>query len=64
MTTATRRLAIFGISIVVIAAAVGAYFFAGDGRAARKDSGKAGKGQQGVLITSAVVQPRVLELYE
>jgi RND family efflux transporter MFP subunit len=43
---------------------VGAYFFAGDGRAARKDSGKAGKGQQGVLITSAVVQPRVLELYE
>jgi len=64
MTTATRRLAIFGISIVVIAAAVGAYFFAGDGRAARKDPGKAGKSQQGVLITSAVVQPRVLELYE
>ena len=64
MTTATRRLAIFGISIVVIAAAVSAYFFAGDGRAARKDPGKAGKSQQGVLITSAVVQPRVLELYE
>ena len=64
MTTATRRLAIFGISIVVIAAAVGAYFFAGDGRAARKDAGKAGKSQQGVLITSAVVQPRVLEIYE
>jgi hypothetical protein len=64
MTTATRRLAIFGISIVVIAAAVGAYFFAGDGRAARKDPAKAGKSQQGVLITSAVVQPRVLELYE
>jgi len=64
MTTATRRLAIFGISIVVVAAAVGAYFFAGDGRAARKDPGKAGKSQQGVLITSAVVQPRVLEIYE
>jgi len=64
MTTATRRLAIFGISIVVIAAAVGAYFFAGDGRAARKDAGKAGKSQPGVLITSAVVQPRVLEIYE
>jgi hypothetical protein len=61
MTTATRRLAIFGISIVVLAAAVGAYFFAGDGRAARTDSGK-GKSQQGVLITSAVVQPRVLEI--
>jgi len=64
MTTATRRLAIFGISIVVIAAAVGAHFFAGDGRAARKDPGKPGKSQQGVLITSAVVQPRVLEIYE
>jgi len=64
MTTATRRLALFGISIVVIAAAVGAYFFAGDGRAARKETSKAGKSQQGVLITSAVVQPRVLEIYE
>jgi RND family efflux transporter MFP subunit len=65
MTTATRRLAIFGISIVVLAAAVGAYFFAGDGRAARKESAKgAGKGQQAVLITSAVVQPRTLEIYE
>jgi membrane fusion protein, multidrug efflux system len=64
MTTATRRLAIFGISIAVLAAAVGAYFFAGDGRAARKESGKAGKGQQAVLITSAVVQPRTLEIYE
>lgn len=64
MTTATRRLAIFGLSIVVVVAAVAAYFFAGDGRAARKDSAKAGKSQQGVLITSAVVQSRVLELYE
>jgi membrane fusion protein, multidrug efflux system len=64
MTTAARRLALFGISIVVIAAAVGAYFFAGDGRAARKETPKAGKSQQGVLITSAVVQPRVLEIYE
>ena len=65
MTTATRRLAIFGISIVVLAAAVGAYFFAGDGRAARKEAGKGpGKGQQAVLITSAVVQQRTLEIFE
>ena len=65
MTTATRRLAIVGLSIVVLAAAAGAYFFAGDGRAARKESAKgAGKGQQAVLITSAVVQPRMLEVYE
>jgi RND family efflux transporter MFP subunit len=64
MTIATRRLAIFGISIVVLAAAVGAYFFAGDGRAARKDAAKDGKGPQAVLIAAAVVQPRTLELYE
>ena len=65
MTTATRRLAIFGLSIVVLAAAVGAYFFAGDGRAARKEAGKgAGKGPQAVLITSATVQSRTVEIYE
>lgn len=69
MTTATRRLAIFGLSLVVLAAAIGAWFFAGDGRAARRESAKAesskaGKGQQAVLITSAVAQPRTLEIYE
>jgi RND family efflux transporter MFP subunit len=64
VTTATRRLAIFGLSVVVLAAAVGAYFFAGDGRAARRDTGKAGKGPQAVLITAATVQPRTLEIYE
>jgi RND family efflux transporter MFP subunit len=68
MTTATRRLALFCLSIVVLAAAVGAYFFAGDGRAARKESkaesAKAGKGPQAVLITAAVVQPRTLEIHE
>jgi membrane fusion protein (multidrug efflux system) len=66
MTTATRRLAIFGsISIVVLAAAAGAYFFAGDGRAARKETAKSGKGgPQTVLITSAVAQPRTLEIFE
>ena len=65
MTTATRRLAIFGISIVVLAAALGAWFFAGDGRAARKEAAKgAGKGPQAVLITSALVQSRTLEVFE
>jgi membrane fusion protein, multidrug efflux system len=64
MTTATRRLALFGLSVIVLVAAVGAYFFAGDGRAARKESAKAGKGPQAVLITAAVVQPRTLEIYE
>jgi len=65
MTIATRRLALFGLVVVVLAAGVGAYFFAGDGRAARKDSAKgAAKGPQAVLITSAVVQTRTLELYE
>jgi len=68
MTTATRRLALFCLSVIVLAAAVGAYFFAGDGRAARKESkaesAKTGKGPQAVLITAAVVQPRTLEIHE
>jgi membrane fusion protein, multidrug efflux system len=65
MTTATRRLALFGLVAVVLAAGVGAYFFAGDGRAARKESAKgAAKGPQAVLVTSAVVQARTLEIYE
>ncbi len=64
MTTATRRIAIFSVFAAVLAAAgLGAYFFAGDGRAAR-DSGKAAKGPQAVLITTAAVQPRSLEIYE
>jgi RND family efflux transporter MFP subunit len=68
MTTATRRLALVCLSVIVLAAAVGAYFFAGDGRAARNESkaesAKAGKGPQAVLITAAVVQPRTLEIHE
>jgi len=68
MTTATRRIALFSLSVLVLAAAVGAYFFAGDGRAARKESNaesaKAGKGPPAVLITAAVVQPRTLEIHE
>ena len=66
MTTATRRLALLGVFVAVIAAAAGAYFYATDGRAARKESAKpaAKGGAQAVLITSAQVTPRTLELYE
>ena len=66
MTIATRRLALIGLVVAVLAAGVGAYFFAGDGRAARKSEKGPGKGggPQAVLITSAVVQARTLEIYE
>ena len=65
MTIATRRLALFGLVAVVLAASVGAYFYAGDGRAARKENAKsASKGPQAVLITAAAVQARTLEVYE
>ena len=65
MTTATRRLTLLVLAIVVLGAAGGAYFYATDGRAARKDGGKgAGKGPQTVLISSTTVQPRALEIYE
>lgn len=59
------RIALLGLFAAVLAAAgLGAYFFAGDGRASR-DSGKgAAKGPQAVLITTSVVQPRSLEIYE
>jgi membrane fusion protein, multidrug efflux system len=65
MTIATRRLALIGLVVALLAAGVGAYFFAGDGRAARKVEKGPGKGgPQAVLITSAVVQARTLEIYE
>ena len=65
MTIATRRLALLGLVVIVLAAGLGAYFFAGDGRAARKaEKGAAKGGPQAVLITSAVVQARTLEVYE
>ena len=66
MTTATRRLTLLGICIALIAGAVAAYFYAGDGRAARKEIAKpATKGAgQAVLITTAPVTPRTLEIYE
>jgi len=66
MTTATRRLTLLGICAVLIAGAIGAYFYATDGRAARKESAKpAAKGApQAVLITTAPVTGRTLEVYE
>jgi membrane fusion protein (multidrug efflux system) len=64
MTTTTRRLTVFALAAVLIGAGVAAYFFAGDGRAARQAEKAASKGPQAVLITTAVVQPRTLELYE
>lgn len=66
MTTATRRLALFALAVVVLSAAVAAYFFAGDGRA--KESRSPGKSKAGaaraVLISTVAVQPRTLEIYE
>jgi RND family efflux transporter MFP subunit len=66
MTPVTRRLALLGLVVAVLAAAGGAYFYATDGRAARKESGRAATkgGPQAVLVTSALVQPRTLEVYE
>jgi membrane fusion protein (multidrug efflux system) len=66
MTTATRRIALAAVVLVVLAAGIGAWFYAGDGRAARREAGKADakKGPQAVLITSAVVQARTLDVYE
>jgi membrane fusion protein, multidrug efflux system len=65
MTTASRRIAILGLAVALVAGAViAAYFYAADGRAARKSEKDATKGPQAVLITTAVVQPRALEIYE
>jgi RND family efflux transporter MFP subunit len=65
MTTASRRIAILGLAVALVAGAViAAYFYAADGRAARKSEKGATKGPQAVLITTAMVQPRTLEIYE
>jgi membrane fusion protein, multidrug efflux system len=65
MTSASRRIAIFGLAVALVAGGViAAYFYAADGRAARKSEKGAAKGPQAVLITAAVVQPRTLEVYE
>ena len=64
MTRATRRLAIFALAAGLLAVGIGAYFFAADGRAARSSGKGTAKGPQAVLITTAVAQPRTLEIYE
>jgi len=64
MTASSRRFALAG-AVLALLAAVGlaSYFVAADGRP--KEAGKgAGKGSQAVLISAAVVQPRALEIYE
>jgi len=64
MTSSSRRLLSAGALVAVLATAgLAAYFVAADGRP--KDAAKgAGKGQQAVLISTALVQPRSLEIYE
>ena len=66
MTTATRRIAIFGLVIAVAGAALAAYFFAGDGRA--RESRKAAPGKAGsaraVLIGTVAAHPQTLEVYD
>ena len=65
MLTHTRRIAILGLAVALVAGvAIAAYFYAADGRAARKSEKAAAKGPQAVLITTAVVQPRTLDIYE
>jgi len=66
MTTTTRRLALLGLLVVVAGAGVGAYFFAGDGRAkeARKSEARKSSAARAVLIGTTVAQPRSLEIYE
>jgi membrane fusion protein (multidrug efflux system) len=64
MTASSRRLLSAGAFIAILAAAgLGVYFVAADGRP--KEAGKgAGKGPPPVLISTALVQPRSLEIYE
>ena len=66
MTTATRRIAIFGLLVVVLGAALAAYLFSGDGRAnqARKAGTSKAGASRAVLIGTTVAQQRTLEIYE
>ena len=66
MTVATRRLTLFALVAVVLTAAAGAYFYAGDGRAkeARKQAATKAGGSRAVLVSTVAVQPRTLEVYE
>ena len=66
MTTATRRIAILGLLIAVLGAAIGAYLFSGDGRAnqARKAATSKAGAARAVLVGTTVAEPRTLEIYE
>jgi len=64
MTSSSRRLLSVGaIAAVLVAAGLGAYFVAADGRP-KEAAKKAGRTQATVLIGAAVVQPRSVDLYE
>jgi membrane fusion protein (multidrug efflux system) len=64
MTASTRRFAVAGVIVAVLAAVgLGTYFVVADGRPKESPKG-AGKGPQAVLITATTVQPRALEIYE
>ena len=66
MTTATRRLALFGLLVALLGVAIAAYLFSGDGRA--KESRKGGAGKAGtartVVISTVAAQTQSLEIYE
>jgi membrane fusion protein, multidrug efflux system len=66
MTTATRRIAIFGVLVALLGAALAAYFFAGDGRAnqARKTIASKAGAARAVLIGTVAAQVRTLEIHE
>jgi len=66
VTTATRRIAIFGLLVVVLGAALAAYLFSGDGRAnqARKAGTSKAGASRAVLIGTTVAQQHTLEIYE
>jgi RND family efflux transporter MFP subunit len=65
--TATSRRRVFALAVmvaVVAAVGLGSYLVVADGRTAKNAREIAKKGPASVLITSAVVQPRSLEIYE
>jgi RND family efflux transporter MFP subunit len=66
MTIATRRIALFSLVAIALAAAGGAYFYATDGRAkeSRKAEARKGSTSRAVLISTTAAQVRTLEIYE
>jgi membrane fusion protein, multidrug efflux system len=58
-----RRIALVGLALAALAALGLGTYFAADGRP--KEAGKAaGKGRAAVLVSTALVQPRAVEVYE